>query len=182
VRIIGGMLRSRKFDAPPGMATRPTADRAKGALFNILQGRLEGAAVLDGFAGSGALSFEAVSRGAASAVLFETDRVAVSLIRKNASALGIADRLDIRQADFLGGVAGIRDMTFDVILLDPPYASGLLEKAVEASAGVLKAGGIIAAEHGDSMVLPDMIGPLKKTDERNYGTVSFSFYKRQEKG
>lgn len=182
MRIIGGRLRSRKFEAPPGIATRPTADRAKVALFNILQGRLEGASVLDGFAGSGALSFEALSRGAASAVLYETDGAAVSLIRKNAAALGILERLDIRHIDFMGGVARITDLTFDVILLDPPYASGLLEKAVEASERVLASGGVIAAEHGVSTELPDAIGALTKTDVRRYGAVAFSFYQRQENG
>jgi 16S rRNA (guanine966-N2)-methyltransferase len=182
VRIIGGSLRSRKFEAPRGMATRPTADRAKVALFNILQGRLSGARVLDGFAGSGALSFESVSRGASMAVLFEADAHTAELIRGNAAALGIADHVDARHADFLKGASALSGQIFDIVFLDPPYASGLMGKALEAAEGLLAPGGVVVAEHSAAQDMPDIAGALARSDHRRYGAVAFSFYIRRADG
>jgi 16S rRNA (guanine966-N2)-methyltransferase len=181
LRIIGGRLRSRKFEASQGSSTRPTGDRAKVALFNILGGALEGARVLDGFAGSGALSFEAVSRGAAMAILFETDGAAAAKLRENAAKLGIEGYVEIRQSDFVTDaprLAGIHE--FDVIFLDPPYASGLMEQALAISESLLAPGGVIVAEHSSSAEMPDEAGSLVKNKSRRYGAASFTFYKRRE--
>ena len=180
MRIIAGKLRSRKFDAPLGNGTRPTADRAKVALFNILQGIVENARVLDAFAGSGALSFEALSRGAAEAVLFETDAAVCKLLMNNAKSLGLLSLADIRCGDFISGAAGITGRLFDVVFLDPPYGSELLLKAVELSGDLLAPGGVIVAEHGSDREMPAGIGSLVKTGSRIYGAIAFSFYKRQE--
>lgn len=182
MRIIGGSLRSRKFEAPPGISTRPTADRAKVALFNILGHRLAGARVLDGFAGSGALSFEALSRGAQSAVLFEADAKTAALIRWNAEALGVAGQADVRSMDFLAGAAMLAGREFDVVFLDPPYSAGLLERAIGVSEPALASGGIIAAEHGAEQEMPQTVGSLVKSDSRKYGAIAFSFYTRQANG
>lgn len=179
MRIIGGKLRSRKFDAPTGDATRPTADRAKVALFNILCGIIVDAQVLDGFAGSGALSFEALSRGAAGAVLFETDVVAAALLRENAKSLGLSSQVDIRYGDFMTGAAGLSGRSFDIVFLDPPYKSALLEKAIVLADAVLAPSGIIVAEHSSEVNLPETAGALMKTETRRYGAVAFSFYKRR---
>jgi 16S rRNA (guanine966-N2)-methyltransferase len=180
VRIIGGKLRSRKFDAPLGNATRPTSDRAKVALFNILQGRLPCAQVLDGFAGSGALSFEALSRGAAMAVLFEQNGAAAELLRQNAAKLNIEEQVDVWHGDFISCSAELQGIQFDMVFLDPPYASGLLEEAIKASQRLLAPGGIIVAEHSSIGELPGCIGNLVKSDCRQYGAAAFSFYTRQD--
>ena len=180
MRIIAGKLRSRKFEAPPGDSTRPTGDRARGALFNILHGLTENARVLDGFAGSGALSFEALSRGAAEAVLFETDRDAARLLQENAKSLGVLSQVDIRHMDFFSGAPVLSGRIFDLVFLDPPYASGLLVRAIDVAGGLLAPGGVVVAEHSAGERLPDAVGGLVKPGERTYGAAAFSFYKRRE--
>lgn len=180
MRIIAGKLRSRKFEAPPGDSTRPTGDKARGALFNILHLLLENARVLDGFAGSGALAFEALSRGAAEAVLFETDSDAVRMLLENARSLGVLSQADIRHGDFLKGAAGLTGRIFDIVFLDPPYKAGLLVDAIAVSDGLLAPGGVVVAEHSSDDALPDEIGNLVRTGMRAYGAAAFSFYKRRE--
>ena len=121
MRIVGGTFRSRRLTAPRG-ATRPTADRARESLFGAL-GDVEGATCLDLFAGSGALAFEALSRGAAHATLVEVDRAALAAIEANAEALGVADRVRVVRRD---ARRVLRDEAregrrYDLLLIDPPY-------------------------------------------------------------
>ena len=123
MRIIAGSMRGRPLVAPKGQATRPTADRTREALFSMLASRLgdfEGLAVGDFFAGSGALGFEALSRGAASCLFVEQDRAALDALRANAEKLGV--RADIRATSVLA--LGPTSTPLDVILMDPPYGSG----------------------------------------------------------
>ena len=123
MRIIGGSARGRRLFAPPGENTRPTADRVREALFNILAARLDGARVLDLFGGSGALALEALSRGAACAVIGDKDPGAVSVIRRNAlSVLGEAElpRVKIVCRDYRALLASLAE-PFDLVFLDPPY-------------------------------------------------------------
>jgi 16S rRNA (guanine966-N2)-methyltransferase len=181
LRIIGGKLRLRKFDAPQGPGTRPTADRARVALFNMLHGSLDGARVLDGFAGSGALSFEAVSRGAAMAVLFEADAKAFQKLNENVSRLGLEEYTEVRNADFLSEAPKLRGVyAFDLVFLDPPYASGLLDRALAVSESLLAPGGLIIAEHSSKLDLPEETETLEKHRSRRYGAAAFTFYKRRE--
>jgi len=124
MRIIAGQWRGRPLVAPPGEATRPTADRTRETLFSMLTSRLgsfEGLQVADFFAGSGALGLEALSRGAASCLFVERERDAVAAIRTNSARLGI-ERPDIRQMDVLA--LGRAPAPLDVIFMDPPYATG----------------------------------------------------------
>lgn len=182
MRIISGKLRGRQFDTPSGDTTRPTGDKVRGALFNILQSRLQGARVLDGFAGSGALSFEALSRGAASATLFETDAAAAALLRQNALKLGIAGQCDIRKQDFLVGAAALGNAAYDIVFLDPPYGAGLLEKVITFMdwQGLLAPGGIIVAEYSAANNMPADINGLAAYDSRIYGITALIFYRRQD--
>src|SRR5690348_11083998 len=124
MRIIAGAWRGRTIDAPPGQATRPTADRVRETLFSMLASRLgsfEDLRVADLFAGSGALGFEALSRGAVSATFVESDTRAAAVIRRNAEKLGATERIQV-----LGGsaLALLRSEPFDLIFADPPYAPG----------------------------------------------------------
>jgi len=131
MRIIAGAWRGRPIEAPPGIATRPTSDRAREALFSMLASRLgtfEGLRVADLFAGTGALGLEALSRGAAHCTFVETDRKAVETLRRNIIKLGAGDRADVRAQSALHGVPG----PFDLVLMDPPYASGLGPQALAA--------------------------------------------------
>ncbi len=125
MRIISGAARGRGLVAPAGERTRPTSDRLRGALFNILASRVEGARVLDLFAGTGALALEAMSRGAASAVLVDSDRRAIEAIRKNASVVlgdSAAGRVEIIQSDYRKAVGALSGAPFDIAFFDPPYA------------------------------------------------------------
>ncbi len=121
VRVVGGTLRGRRLVTPLGTVVRPTSDRAREAIFNVLFGLvdLDGTAVVDLFAGSGALGIEAVSRGAANAVLVENDRAARKAIETNVAALGVADRVRLVAAD---AVTWVRPtVAADVVFVDPPY-------------------------------------------------------------
>jgi 16S rRNA (guanine966-N2)-methyltransferase len=128
VRIIGGRLRGSKLPVPDAPGLRPTADRVRETLFNWLQGELAGARVLDLFAGSGALGFEAASRGAAEAVLLERDPRLAQSLRDTAARLG-ADVVRVEAADALAWLGRAPDAAFDVAFLDPPFAAGLWETA-----------------------------------------------------
>jgi len=153
VRVVGGALRGRRLIAPQGCATRPTSDRARQTLFDVLThapwgGRtlLEGADVLDAFAGTGALAIEALSRGAAEAVLFETDARALAAIRRNLAALGLVGRARVLRADATRPPQAERPVR--LVFLDPPYANELVERAAAALAaqGWIGAGTVLATE------------------------------------
>lgn len=153
MRVIAGALRGRRLVAPEGLATRPTSDRARQTLFDVLMhapwgGRalLEGARVLDAFAGTGAVAIEAVSRGAAEAVLFETDARAIAAIRRNLDACGLAARARVLRADATRPPAA--DRPAGLVFLDPPYGEGLVERAVPAlaSAGWIAPGTVLVVE------------------------------------
>ena len=144
VRIIGGEYRSRVLHFPDATGLRPTPDRVRETLFNWLGQRLHGQACLDAFAGSGALGFEAASRGAARVVMLERDSGARDALRRNAALLGTGN-VEIRQIDALAYLAGVNEQ-FDVIFLDPPFDGNLLLPAVQSAATRLRAGGKIYAE------------------------------------
>lgn len=137
MRIVGGELRGRRLATPAGQSTRPTTDRAREALFNKLQhafaGRLQGARVLDLFAGSGALGLEALSRGAGSCLFIEMAADARGAIRANVEALGLQGRAKLfrRDATRLGGIGTMTP--FDLVFADPPYSKGLGEAALASA-------------------------------------------------
>ena len=121
MRIIGGEARGRTLVAPAGMATRPTQDYVRESLFNILMPFLSEARVLDLFAGTGALSLEAISRGAASAVLCDRDHAALSCIRRNVAAVRCEDRVRIFSGEWNACLRSLQGQSFDLVFLDPPY-------------------------------------------------------------
>jgi 16S rRNA (guanine966-N2)-methyltransferase len=155
MRIIAGRHRGRRLVAPPGTATRPTADRVRQALFDMLRhapwaGRevVEGARVLDAFAGTGALGLEALSRGAAQASFLENDRTALPALRANIAACREEARCTVLAADALRPPQAPQPCT--LIFLDPPYGEGLMERALTAldAAGWIAPEAIICAEYG----------------------------------
>jgi 16S rRNA (guanine966-N2)-methyltransferase len=162
MRIVGGVWRGRRLVAPAGTTTRPTADRVRQALFDRLlhapwAGRdaLEGARVLDVFAGTGAFGLEALSRGAADAVFLERDRAALAALRANVAACGAEARCRVLPADALRPPPG-RFCT--LLFLDPPYGADLVPQAVAALArtGWVAPGALIVAEFGRDDRLPDV--------------------------
>ena len=151
VRIIGGVWRSRILEFPDVADLRPTPDRVRETLFNWLGRDLGGAACLDLFAGSGALGFEALSRGAASVVMVENNAVALSALRENATKLG-AENVTFVRGDALEFARGARSR-FDVVFVDPPYRLGLQAAALGLVAGVLAEDGRVYVE-SDAVIEP----------------------------
>ena len=142
MRIIGGEARGRTLFAPRGMETRPTADRVREALFNILSRRVADARVFDAFGGSGAMSLEALSRGAKCAVVCDVSRDACACIRRNAQACGYEDRLRLVCGDWKRALSGEKE-PFDLVILDPPYRmTGSYAQVLSA----LKAAGLLAED------------------------------------
>ncbi|MFZ5671191.1 MAG: 16S rRNA (guanine(966)-N(2))-methyltransferase RsmD [Pseudomonadota bacterium] len=183
MRIVSGAFRGRTLKTPPGAGTRPTSDRARQAVFNILEHAawapdLRGARVIDLFAGSGALGFEALSRGAAFCLFVETDEAARGAIRETVDALGLfgATRIHRRDATDLGPrPAGVGE-PFDLAFLDPPYRKGLCEPALAglAEGGWLKPGAVAVVERaaGEGDLSPQGWDVL---DARDYGAARVQF-------
>jgi 16S rRNA (guanine966-N2)-methyltransferase len=152
VRIIGGHYRRRLLDFPDSAGLRPTPDRVRETLFNWLGQDLPGWVCLDLFAGSGALGFEAASRGAGRVIMIERDRAALDALEKNRAVLG-ATQVDVRRADALAWLANSRE-TFDLIFVDPPFDSGLAVTALADLARHLKAGGQAYIEQATRVIAP----------------------------
>jgi 16S rRNA (guanine966-N2)-methyltransferase len=172
VRVVGGRLGGRRLRAVPGREVRPTSDRVKEALFGVLGDRVEGARVLDLFAGTGALAIEALSRGAASAVLVEQAAPAVTVIRANLDALGLAGVATVRRTRAETYVRTQRDGPFDLVLLDPPYAApvglvaGLLGRL---SRTALAPGALVVVEAAARAEAPPWPPGLTPERPRRYG-------------
>lgn len=178
MRIIAGSARGRTFDAPQGRDTRPTLDRVRENVFNILQMKVRGAKVLDLFSGSGAMAFEAISRGAAEAVLVDIDRAANAVQRQNAAKLRMEGQCRILQCDWQ---MAIRQLTatrerFQVIFLDPPYAMHDMVPVMEALRPLLAEDAVILLEH-EAKVFPATPDGFELYDSRKYGIAGVSFFR-----
>jgi 16S rRNA (guanine966-N2)-methyltransferase len=179
-KITGGSLGSRKLKSPKGMNVRPTPGRVKESLFSILMHRLEGTAVLDLFSGTGAIGFEAASRGAARVVCVESHRETAAAIEAAASELDVANRITVVAAPAERALYRVEG-PFDIVYLDPPYASDvpmqlfrlLLER------GLLALGALVIYEHAAKRILPDIPG-YRTTREEVYGDVALAFFARAE--
>ena len=171
VRIIGGKWRSRIVRFPPRPQIRPTPDRVRETLFNWLGQRLDGLACLDLFAGSGALGFEAMSRGAARVVMVESDRSVAAALRESSAALG-AQGLEVVAGDALGYLRAPGER-FDVAFLDPPFASDLAERAIELLPARLNPGARVYAESAQPLALPD---PWRALREDRAGAVRYALF------
>lgn len=149
MRIIGGTFRGHRLRAPKG-PTRPTTDRTREAIFNLVQSRLvlHDARVLDLFAGSGALGLEALSRGAASVTFVEQGGAALGTIRQNAASLGVESRCTLHRTDALRFLAATPDTRYDLVLADPPYALGAMEQMPDLVLPHLAPEGLLVLEHG----------------------------------
>ena len=183
MRIVSGRFRGKPLVAPPGAATRPTSDRARQAVFNVLEHAawspgLEGRRVIDLFAGSGALGLEAMSRGAAFCLFVETDEAARGAIRDNVEATGLfgATRVHRRDATDLGVRPASAGPAFDLAFLDPPYGKGLGERALArlAEGGWLAPGAVAVFERGSDEPDPELPG-WETLDARAWGAARVLF-------
>ena len=178
-KISGGTLGSRKVKSPKGMHVRPTPGRVKESLFSILMNRIEGASVLDLFAGTGAIGFEAASRGAKRVVAVEAHRETAQAIEEAAQGLEIEDRVSVVAAPAERALYRVEG-PFDIVYLDPPYANDvplqlfrlLLER------GLLAPDALVIYEHAAKRILPDIPG-YRSTREEVYGDVALAFFSPQ---
>jgi len=184
LRIIAGTAKGRKLIPPPAGsgAIRPTADRAREALFNIIGSRIRSARVLDLFCGTGAVGLEALSRGASFAFFVDNSAAAVALVRRNIALCGFEDNALVLKRDLDRGLSFLKDVqpcpAFDFVFLDPPYGKGVSGKIIArlVTEGLLASGAFVVVEERSGIELPASPGELALVDRRRYGEGSFWFY------
>ncbi|MBC7325298.1 MAG: 16S rRNA (guanine(966)-N(2))-methyltransferase RsmD, partial [Moorella sp. (in: Bacteria)] len=172
-------VRGHRLRTPGGRKTRPTSDRVREALFNILGARVVESLFLDLFAGSGAVGLEALSRGARQAVFVENDRQALACLHDNLAATGFKDKGVVIGSDVRRGVAGLLEegRVFDLIFLDPPYRQGWGEVILPAAVPLLAPEGVVILETAVSEAAPEIAG-MEIKDRRVYGDTALIFYGR----
>lgn len=180
IRIIAGRYRGRRLSCPGGLETRPTGGLVRGALFNMLGGLVEGAQVLELYAGTGALGLEALSRGAEHAVLVEGDRRAVEVLRGNVAALGAGEAADIVAMDCLSYLDRCRSQ-FDLVLADPPYAEDLTEPLLARmrQRGILSVDGVAVIQEPAQRPLRRGAGTLGLWKSRSHGRTRLALYRNE---
>ena len=186
MRIIAGSYRSRPLKAPPGLSTRPTSDRLRETLFNVLAPRMQGAAFLDLYAGSGAVGIEALSRGAAHVTFVERAPAALKVLRGNLERLGIGSGFRIYPGAWarfcaLAAKADPKPERYEVVFLDPPYDeereyTATLGLLGGSAAALLAPGALVIAEHARKQALDDRYGNLNRTRQLKQGDAILSFY------
>jgi 16S rRNA (guanine(966)-N(2))-methyltransferase RsmD len=178
MRIVAGEYRGRRLTSPDWEGLRPTSDRLRETLFNIVGPSIAGARVLDGYAGTGAIGIEALSRGAAHVTFVERDRRARQLIETNLSQLGLSaanDRVIIR-ADFMTAARGPAGDAFDLIILDPPYAHDSAAQAIAAAAPLAAGTTRVVVEHASRFPAPAAASGLQLRRTVKAGDSALSFY------
>ncbi len=179
MRIITGEYRGRRLETPVGNDVRPTTDKVKEALFNLIMADVPEAVVVDLFSGSGNLGLEALSRGASRCYFCDSSRDSIALIRRNVEYCRAQERSVIYTADYRKALDKIREKV-DVFLLDPPYRKGILPDCLARieEAGLLAEDGVIVCEHGTDEPMEDVIGGFEKFKERSYGSITLTIYSR----
>jgi 16S rRNA (guanine966-N2)-methyltransferase len=184
MRVIGGTYRSRRLAAPRGLATRPTSDRLRETLFNVLAPRIEGAVFADLYAGSGAVGIEAISRGASLVYFVDNAPSAVAAIQSNLAALKITSGFQILSSTVPAALRRLAERC-SIVFLDPPYAAdddyaGTLSSIGHSADSLLTPDGIVIAEHSRKMLQPlaECYGPLKHYRVLEQGDAGLSFYTR----
>ncbi|WP_216830892.1 16S rRNA (guanine(966)-N(2))-methyltransferase RsmD [Alkalihalobacterium elongatum] len=180
MRVISGEKKGQPLKAVPGTTTRPTTDKVKESIFNIIGPYFDGGWVLDLYGGSGNLGIEALSRGAEKAIFVDQNRKAVDIIKENLKVCSYTDCAEVYRNDAKRALKALikREVSFTYIFLDPPYA----EQKIEAEIGIihdfnlLKAGGTIVAEHDASIELAENIGSFSCKRREIYGDTAISFY------
>lgn len=178
MRVIAGEFRSRKLKPVPGDDVRPTPDRLREALFNVLAPQIEGTTFVDAYAGTGAVGIEALSRGAKRAVFLEKSPAALAILRENLESLGLVDRAAVIRG---AAVAGLRGLQADIVFLDPPYARpDEYESCLEWLGSYPQP--LVIAQHATRHVLKDRYGRLERFRILKQGDNSLSFFHAQAEG
>ena len=179
MRVITGTARGRKLREPAGMDVRPTTDMVKESACNIIQFRIEGARFLDLFAGTGQMGIEALSRGASEAVFVDTSQESLKIVRENLKICGFEERARVVRGD---SIAYLRSgEKFDVVYVDPPYSTDLLEKAVNFATGfdILNENGIIICESRTDKTVPDPERGGYARREYRYGKIKLTAFTKE---
>ena len=184
MRVIAGKYRSRALVAPRGVDTRPTSDRLRETLFNVLAPRMEGAMFLDLYAGSGANGIEALSRGAAGVVFVEKAAAAIAAIRSNLKSLGISEGFQLDTRSVATSLKHLQEQrqSFDIVFLDPPYKNAdQYARTLEALGGpqerLLAPGAVVVAEHSRKQSLDEIYGSLQRYRLLEQGDAALSYYR-----
>lgn len=182
LRVISGSAKGHKLKTINGMTTRPTSDKVKGSIFNILASHIPGAAVLDVFGGTGSLGIEALSRGAESAVFFDKSTECCGVIRENLAHTKLTEQARVFHTDYAAGIAKMHaeGKKFDIIFLDPPYHKNFIQETLKilVNNDIIGDDGILIAEHSSSDILPEAFGNLVAVDSRKYGDTTVTFYRK----
>lgn len=177
MRIIAGIYKGLRIETPDWPGLRPTSDRLRETLFNVLAPRIDGARFLDAYAGTGAVGIEALSRGAAHVTFVEQDRRAQALIQANLDRCGVKDRYAIIRAGFESAVRRL-DGAFDVLFLDPPYGAAELVRALDAAAPLVSVEALLILEHAKRDAAPEERLGLKQARQLVQGDSVLSFFRR----
>lgn len=179
MRVITGSARGKHLKELPGMDTRPTTDRVKEGLFNIIQFDIPGRRVLDLFAGTGQLGIECLSRGAAWCDFVDRAPAAMAIVRDNVKGCNLTDRAGFHQKEFDAFLASAKG-PYDLVFLDPPYASDCIQRALSqmTAIDIVSRNGIIVCETPADATLPELEAPYVKGREYRYGKIKLTLYRR----
>lgn len=177
VRIIAGEFGGRIINAPEGKTTHPMSERVRSSLFNILGTKTQDANILDAFAGSGSLGFEALSRGASSAIFIERDRQANRILSENVKLLNVNDKTKVLQMNVSSWITKNEDKHFDVIFTDPPY-NDMQFSTVTRLGKLLGPNGVMVLSYPGSGEVPSIMGVVV-VDNRSYGNAALAFYRKE---
>lgn len=177
MRVIAGALKGRRLDAPDWPGLRPTSDRLRETLFNVLAPRIRDARVLDGYAGTGAVGIEALSRGASHVTFIEQDGRAQALIERNLGRCGVEDRYAIIRAGFTDAVGRLHE-PFDVLFLDPPYGAADLAAALAGAAPLVGPEALLVIEHAKRDAAPEAVAGVGRIRQIVQGDSVLSFFRR----
>lgn len=181
MRVIAGEFKGRKLEAPEDFNVRPTTDKVKEAVFDMLMNDIYGSRCCDLFAGSGALGIEALSRGAEFCYFCDSDRASIRLIHRNINIVGAKEKSRVIMADYKRALRKI-DGKIDVFFIDPPYESGLYQSCLEEIEilDLLSDDGIIITEHDIRVEMPEDTGYLERSKTKKYGKTAITIYRKTE--
>lgn len=181
MRVISGSQKGRQLKSVPGKNTRPTTDKVKEAIFNMIGPYFDGGSGLDLFAGSGSLGIEGISRGLDKVIFIDSDYKAIRTIKENINICGFESMSEVYKNDWKRALQIIiqRDLTFEVIWMDPPYKKDVYTTILQkiSTHQLLSDTGIIVCEHAKESPLPDKVERLDKIRTEHYGTISISLFK-----
>ena len=175
MRVITGSARGRKLEQLTGNDVRPTTDRVKEAVFSVIQFHIEGRSFLDLFAGSGQMGIEALSRGAARAVFTDASKESIEIVKRNLKTTKLEEYARVYRTDSIGYLTTCREK-FDLVFMDPPYGTGLLQQALANVERVMNKSGIVICESPSTEELPESFGEFVRLREYRHGKIKITTY------